>query len=126
MHDVRCFTLCLLFLALPGCSSEPTKPDIPLYVKAKAEMIGMSRDEVFTCLGPPVQKSAEGSVDTWDYNFDTCTIHLTIAGDGKVKAANDTIKTVKDKPWQDDPPPEEEQCAHVLEVTGCLQWLRHK
>ncbi len=125
MPGFRRLAACL-FLLLPGCASPPQKPEIPFYITAKAEMIGMSRDEVFTCLGPPVRKSSAGQIDTWDYDFGSCKVHLTIAGDGKVKEARDTFQTVKSKVSDSDLPNEEEQCSHILEVAGCLNWLRHK
>jgi hypothetical protein len=34
---------------------------------AKTQMIGMSKEQVFTCMGPPAQKSSEGTTEIWSY-----------------------------------------------------------
>jgi len=34
---------------------------------AKAKMVGMSKEDVFTCMGPPAQKSSEGKTEIWSY-----------------------------------------------------------
>lgn len=34
---------------------------------AKAQMIGMTKENVFECMGPPAQKSTEGKTEIWSY-----------------------------------------------------------
>jgi hypothetical protein len=34
---------------------------------AKAQMVGMTKEQVFTCMGPPAQKSSEGATEIWSY-----------------------------------------------------------
>jgi hypothetical protein len=76
---------------------------------AKTEMIGMSKEQVFACMGPPANKAAEGATEVWSYpsgNGRTdvamaggrdwargsssqrfCTVNVTMAG-GKVSRIN--------------------------------------
>src|SRR6188474_279981 len=34
---------------------------------AQATMVGMTKEQVLQCMGPPVQKSAEGQTEVWSY-----------------------------------------------------------
>lgn len=34
---------------------------------AKTQMVGMSKEDVFACMGPPAQKSSEGKTEIWSY-----------------------------------------------------------
>ena len=31
-------------------------------------MVGMSKEQVLTCMGPPASKTAEGQTEVWSYN----------------------------------------------------------
>jgi outer membrane protein assembly factor BamE (lipoprotein component of BamABCDE complex) len=106
-----------------GCSS--TKP-LPAGEIAKPQMLGLSKDEVVTCMGQPELKWADGSVETWQFVYGTCSVNLTLGADNKVKAVNYNAKTVRDKGDKstDDLPSEDEQCARVPEVASCIRWLR--
>lgn len=123
MYNFRLLGICVLSLALSGCGGDPKPtPD----QMAKTEMIGMSVGEIITCLGQPVKRvTEEGVSPIWSYTYGTCTANLTIAHDNKVASVTYTIKTVKDKPDDDDLPSEAEQCARVPEVASCVRWLRH-
>ena len=106
--------LALLGILLLGCTAEQ---ETPLAETARAEMIGMSRGEVITCLGPPGKASAAGSIDTWSYSYDSCAVALTITG-GKVTAAAYIAPANEDKTT-------DEQCARIPEVVSCVRWLRN-
>jgi hypothetical protein len=34
---------------------------------AQAQMVGMAKEQVLQCMGPPAQKSAEGQTEVWSY-----------------------------------------------------------
>ena len=121
--NTRSLIIGLLLPLLLGCGTQET----PAAEIAKPEMLGLSKQEVLTCLGQPDKRSVAGSVETWSIHFDTCRVDLTIADDGKVAAVTYNIKTVRDKGDKstDDLPTEDEQCAQVPEVVSCARWLRH-
>jgi outer membrane protein assembly factor BamE (lipoprotein component of BamABCDE complex) len=35
---------------------------------ARAQMVGMSKEQVLACMGPPVNKATEGMTEVWAYN----------------------------------------------------------
>jgi outer membrane protein assembly factor BamE (lipoprotein component of BamABCDE complex) len=36
--------------------------------KAQATMVGMSKEQILACMGPPVAKATEGATEVWSYN----------------------------------------------------------
>ncbi len=56
--------LLALSIALAGCSSLRRSDDA---AAAKTRMLGMSREEVLSCMGPPKKKSSEGTTEVWSY-----------------------------------------------------------
>jgi hypothetical protein len=55
-----------LFLLLPlliGCAVQRAQDA----EDAKTQMVGMSKEDVFACMGPPTQKSSEGKTEIWSY-----------------------------------------------------------
>lgn len=106
------------FAVLPlliGCSTQQPPPQTVKDVTN--QMLGMSRQEAFTCIGLPPKKSVAGEIETWSYTYDVCTVNLTMAGDS-VKAVTYQARTSESLT-------EEEQCAKVPVVAGCLRWLRN-
>jgi hypothetical protein len=80
-------------------------------------MVGMSKGEIFICLGHPAKKSTTGGSEIWSFTYDTCTANLTLDAD-KVKAVSYSLSGTDDRP-------EDEQCEHVPQVVSCLRWLRN-
>jgi hypothetical protein len=107
-------------LLMAGCAAAPPSPQ----PDAKTEMIGLSKAELFTCMGQPAQKSAAGRVETWSYVYGDCTAMLTIGEDGRVKLVAYDVKPAKATGWLGHIPTKAEQCAHVPEVASCARWLR--
>ncbi|WFU45805.1 hypothetical protein QA640_44020 (plasmid) [Bradyrhizobium sp. CB82] len=35
---------------------------------ARSQMVGMSKEQVLTCIGAPASKAAEGATEVWGYN----------------------------------------------------------
>src|SRR3954453_18030178 len=60
-------------LMLAGCAIQraQTAQD------ARVQMVGMSKEQVLACMGPPANKAAEGQTEVWSYN----------SGDGTVVAS---------------------------------------
>jgi hypothetical protein len=86
-------------------------------------MIGMSKDETFTCVGLPKSKKVEGKIEIWSYKFDACGVDLTIAPDGVKSVDYSIIPDPKAKP-PDEPLTMDEQCTKVPTVVTCVRWLR--
>ena len=57
------FSLTLAVVVLSGCSIERGETARA----AKASMIGMTKEDVLACMGPPAQKAAEGETEVWSY-----------------------------------------------------------
>ncbi len=112
MRNLRFLIPCLL-PALTGCAwfSSP-----PAEVDAKAQMVGMSKDEIAVCIGQPNKKSVQGNVETWSYTYDVCEVELTLVSD-TVKASRYHVPDDPDRTVA-------EQCDHVPVVAACLRWLR--
>lgn len=55
--------LILLLSCLISCSLQRAQEA----EAAKTKMVGMSREDVLTCMGPPAQKTSEGTTEVWTY-----------------------------------------------------------
>ena len=64
--------LLAFILFLSGCSLQRAQDARD----AKVQMVGMTKDQVFACMGPPTQKATEGKTEIWSYN----------SGNGRVDA----------------------------------------
>jgi outer membrane protein assembly factor BamE (lipoprotein component of BamABCDE complex) len=60
MQVLRVATLCL---ALAGCAFQRAE----IAQDARAQMVGMSKEQVLTCMGAPASKAAEGATEVWGY-----------------------------------------------------------
>lgn len=59
-------TLAMLALvaAVGGCAIQRAQ----IAQDARVQMVGMSREQVLACMGPPANKAAEGQTEVWSYN----------------------------------------------------------
>ena len=48
---------------LSGCAIQRAQAQ-----DARAQMVGMSKEQVLACMGAPVNKAAEGMTEVWAYN----------------------------------------------------------
>jgi outer membrane protein assembly factor BamE (lipoprotein component of BamABCDE complex) len=48
---------------------------------ARAQMVGMSKEQVLACMGAPVSKAAEGATEVWGYNSGDGTTFATASFD---------------------------------------------
>jgi hypothetical protein len=48
---------------------------------ARAQMVGMSKEQVLACMGAPVSKAAEGATEVWGYNSGDGTTVATASFD---------------------------------------------
>jgi hypothetical protein len=61
---VRVVIALIAALALGGCAVECAK----VAQDAKAQMVGMTKEQVLACMGPPVARMAEASTEVWSYS----------------------------------------------------------
>jgi hypothetical protein len=93
---MRILRIVALAAALGGCAMQRAELD----QQAQTSMIGMPREKVLACMGPPAQKATEGQTEVWAYNTSPtivlnegsgatrfCTINIVMAG-GAVSAVN--------------------------------------
>jgi hypothetical protein len=70
---MRALGVVALAAALCGCAFQRAQ----VAQDARAQMVGMSKEQVLACMGPPANKAAEGQTEVWSYN----------SGDGTVVAS---------------------------------------
>ncbi|MHC2535998.1 hypothetical protein ACVJMY_005567 [Bradyrhizobium diazoefficiens] len=70
---MRVLGVVALAAALCGCAIQRAQ----VAQDARAQMVGMSKEQVLACMGPPANKAAEGQTEVWSYN----------SGDGTVVAS---------------------------------------
>ena len=51
-------------VALGGCAIQRAQ----VAQDARVQMVGMSKEQVLACMGPPANKAAEGQTEVWSYN----------------------------------------------------------
>ena len=62
---------------LAGCAIERAQ----VAQDAQARMVGLTKEQVLACMGPPAAKAAEGATEVWSYN--SGNDRTTIAGFGQ-------------------------------------------
>ncbi len=56
---------------------------------AQVKMVGLQKEQVLACMGPPAQKSAEGSTEVWSYNSgDGSTVTSSFASANAMVSGN--------------------------------------
>ena len=53
-----------LCVALAGCAFQRAE----IAQDARAQMVGMPKEQVLACMGAPANKAAEGATEVWGYN----------------------------------------------------------
>ncbi|QQO15218.1 hypothetical protein JJB99_03240 [Bradyrhizobium diazoefficiens] len=48
---------------------------------ARAQMVGMSKERVLACMGPPANKAVEGSTEVWGYDSGNGMQVASVSGD---------------------------------------------
>jgi hypothetical protein len=70
---MRVLSVVALAAALCGCAIQRAQ----VAQDARVQMVGMSKEQVLACMGPPASKAAEAQTEVWGYN----------SGDGTVVAS---------------------------------------
>jgi hypothetical protein len=70
---MRVLGVVALAAALCGCAIQRAQ----VAQDARVQMVGMSKEQVLACMGPPASKTAEAQTEVWGYN----------SGDGTVVAS---------------------------------------
>ena len=63
---VRCSVACSVATMLAmscGCAFQRAQ----MATEAREKMIGMTKEQVLACMGPPINKAAEGATEVWSY-----------------------------------------------------------
>lgn len=60
----RAFVILLLGLQINGCA-QIQRADMAK--KAQGSMVGLSREQVLSCMGPPANKQSDGDTEVWQY-----------------------------------------------------------
>jgi hypothetical protein len=56
---------------------------------AQNKMVGLSKEQILACMGPPLNKGAEGGTEVWSYNSGN---NITPGGDGKGRYCTINVK----------------------------------
>jgi hypothetical protein len=73
MH--RAAILSLALLAVAGCAFQRAQEAD----QAKHQMVGMSKEQVLACMGPPAQQQAAGATEVWAYPSGGSTHSVAVA-----------------------------------------------
>lgn len=60
---MRNLGIVVLCTALSGCAIQRAE----IAQDARAQMVGMTKEQVLTCMGPPATKAAEGATEVWGF-----------------------------------------------------------
>src|SRR5712671_6426386 len=60
---MRILGIVALGVALTGCAIQRAQ----VAQDARAQMVGLSKEQVLGCMGPPGNKAAEGQTEVWSY-----------------------------------------------------------
>lgn len=64
MRSLRVVSAAVIAVSLAGCAIERAQ----VAGEAQQKMIGLTKEQVLTCMGPPISKAAEGGTEVWSYN----------------------------------------------------------
>ena len=67
---MRSLEIVALAVAVSGCSIQRAQ----VAQDARVQMVGMSKEQVLACMGPPANKAAEAQTEVWSYNSGDGTI----------------------------------------------------
>jgi hypothetical protein len=76
---MRVIVVVVLGTALAGCAIQRAQ----VAQDARAQMVGMSKEQVLACMGPPGNRAAEGATEVWSY----------ASGDGKTLTSGTVTST---------------------------------
>ena len=60
---IRVGTLSLILITAGGCALQRAQ----VAEVARNKMVGLSKEQVLACMGPPAQRMAEGQTEVWSY-----------------------------------------------------------
>jgi hypothetical protein len=64
MKHLKSVLLTLAAIGITGCAVERAQ----VAHDAQTRMVGLSKEQVLACMGPPAAKAAEGATEVWSYN----------------------------------------------------------
>src|SRR5690348_14531723 len=68
---------------LAGCAIERAQ----VAQDAQARMVGLTKEQVLSCMGPPAAKAAEGATEVWSYNSGNDHTQTTVFGQSTTNAS---------------------------------------
>ena len=83
MSPLRTVVAAVIAACVADCGAERTQ--IANYAQNK--MVGLTKEQVLACMGPPASKATEGAAEVWSYPSGNCTVNVSMM-DGKVKRMN--------------------------------------
>ncbi|MDD4616511.1 MAG: hypothetical protein PHW76_05270 [Alphaproteobacteria bacterium] len=81
MNERMGIALFVVLIAAAGCSGSMRRDEDA--ARAKIRMVGMTKEEVLGCMGPPKKKAVEGATEVWSYP----------SGDGHSQWSSGSYKT---------------------------------
>ena len=75
--------LAVACLAVSGCAIQRAQEASD----ARTKMIGMSKEQVLACMGPPANRAAEGATEVWSYNSGNNQTTLSTFGTSNTNAS---------------------------------------
>jgi hypothetical protein len=69
-------------IALAGCAVQRAM----VATDAKDKMVGLTKEQVLACMGPPATKMAEGATEVWSYNSGNGRVDTFASGSSQTSA----------------------------------------
>ena len=67
---MRIFGIVVVGAILAGCAIQRAQ----VAEDARAQLVGMSKEQILACMGPPASKASEGQTEVWGYNSGNGTV----------------------------------------------------
>jgi hypothetical protein len=64
ISNMRILAFVAVAVALSGCAIQRAQ----IAQDARVQMVGLTKEQVLVCMGPPAGKAAEGQTEVWSYN----------------------------------------------------------
>jgi hypothetical protein len=64
ISNMRILAFVAVAVALGGCAIQRAQ----IAQDARVQMVGLTKEQVLVCMGPPAGKAAEGQTEVWSYN----------------------------------------------------------
>jgi hypothetical protein len=70
----------MVAVVIAACVADCATKRVQIANYAQNKMVGLTKEQVLACMGPPASKAAEGATEVWSYPSGNCTANITDDG----------------------------------------------